>query len=489
MIKKNLAAIRLFQNLKDKLSNHDILSVFPHAMNYFNTDMALGVLAIISMSIFTRLLTKDDYGLLAMYISWIEVGTILLSLNLHAAVSRYYYEKTKDFGEFIGATLIIISLMTTIMIIVSILSYKHLIGWLELPGKLLPYLILSCIASIMITIYNQIIIPQKKSKEFAILKFSRGIATFGVSVVLVYLLSEDRYMGNILGSLFVSIGVTIYVILKIRTFTVLSLNLEHIKYILTYSLPLIPYALSSIILAQFDRIMIGKIINTAAVGIYSVGYTIGSLIIVFYSALDMASRPDFFKFMNRKEYKRWDVLNEQIFSITCICALGLILFSKEIIILLVAKEFHEAASVVPIVVIGYLFFATATAYGKYIGYEKKTIFNSANILVAGIVNVVLNAIFIPKYGYMAAAYTTAAGYFTWFLLCWITSKFILRQNITPLILIWRPIIYLFIFFGGFYLIQHVLENSSILFFIKITLMILFFCVLFRRNIKNSTLKS
>lgn len=244
-----------------------------------------------------------------------------------------------------------------------------------------------------------------------------------------------------------------------------------------------PHNLSGVILAQFDRIMINNLINTESAGLYSLGYNIGMLLLIVIGSTQTALMPDFFKFIDNKEYNRLDNLVKKVFSIVTIAALGLILFAKEIVFVLADKKFHQGLQVVPIVIIGYVFFGMFTVYGRYIGYKKKTIFSSIVALTAGISNIILNAIYIPKYGYIAGAYTTVVSYFIMFMLAWIVAKYILRQRVSPLWLFWKPTIIMFCFIAFAYFLN-TLGLSAILFFgLKLVLLALFSIIVFYKEIR------
>lgn len=120
--------------------------------------------------------------------------------------------------------------------------------------------------------------------------------------------------------------------------------MKHIKYIANYSIPLIPCSLSGIILAQFDRIMISNIESTAITGLCSLGYNIGKLLLIVNVSLMTAPTPDFIKFLDNKEYNRLNVLMGKVFSIGTIAALGLILFAREVVTVLIDVKFHETLS-------------------------------------------------------------------------------------------------------------------------------------------------
>lgn len=467
-----------------QIEKSDIFKTLKHTKNYLSADIAIKAMAFISIPIFTRLFTQADYGVVSVFSAYVGIFAVILSLNSYTAVSRYYYEKTDDFGEFIGTALFFVSLIFVSTVPIYILFYKQISGLIKLPGLLPIYLIFACLFVVIYSIYYQILVPQKKSKEAATISILKGYATFGVAVLFVYLLRENRYLGKIWANLLVGLILSVYFIIKIGKYLKFSFKIEHIKYIANYSFPLIPYALSGIILAQFDRIMINNIIDTASAGLYSLGYNVGMLLLIVIGSIQTALVPDFFKFLDNKEYNRLDRLIKRVFSIITVAALGLILFAREIVVILADKKFHPGLSVVPLIVIGYVFFAMFTVYGRYIGYKKRTVFSSLVTLTAGISNIILNAIFIPIYGYIAGAYTTVASYFLLFLFSWIVASFILKVRITPLGILWKPTGIMFFFIGIFFLISKYELSFIIMFFVKIVILVFFVVLVFNKEIKR-----
>ena len=73
-------------------------------------------LGFISIPIFTRLLTPDEYGYLAVFTSIIAIFSVLLKLNMHGAITRYYYEETDDFSSYVGSILSFVVLFNLVAI-------------------------------------------------------------------------------------------------------------------------------------------------------------------------------------------------------------------------------------------------------------------------------------------------------------------------------------------------------------------------------------
>ena len=474
----------MIPKLKKKIKSTDIFETLLHSKNYFIAHIATKAMGFISIPVFTRLFTRADYGLVAVFSSYVGIITVVLSLNSYASVGRYYYEEKSDFGEFLSSTLSFLGIIILLTIPIYILFYKQIGSLMKLPGLLPVYLMFASLFAILTSIYRQIMVPQRKSKQVAKINILESYATFGVAVLLVYLLKENRYLGQIWATLLVGFVFSVYFTIVIAKYSKLSFKVEHIKYILSYSVPLIPYALSGIILAQFDRIMVNATIGAASAGLYSLAYNIGMLLSLVIYSTQTALMPDFFKFMNHKEYDRLDLLIKKVFSIVIISALGLILFAKEIMIILADKKFHSALSVIPIVIIGYVFYGMFTVYGRYIGYEKKTIYVSIVAITAGISNIILNAIFIPRYGYIAAAYTTVVSYFIMFLMAWVVAKNILKHQLTPLWVLWKPALIMFIFIGFIVLLNSFNLNMFLFIIIKLLVLALFSSIIFYREIRT-----
>lgn len=475
----------VFNNgLINKIKNTEAFEALGHSNKYFISDIATKALGFISIPIFTRLFTQEDYGIVALFTSYVGIMTIVLSLSSYTAVGRYYYEKTDDFGEFIGTNIIFTGLILSLTIFIYALFYQQIINLMKLPSLLPIFLIFACLFAITRSIYIQILIPQKKSKEYAIVNVLNGYIGFAIAVLFVYLLKENRYLGRIWANLLVGFVFTIYYMVNLSKYFKLSFKIEYIKYIVSYSFPLIPYFLSGIILAQFDRIMIYNIIDAKSTGLYSLGYNIGMLLLIIIGAMQKARVPYIYQFLENNNYDRLDSLMVKMFSIVVICALGLILFAKEVIIILADKKFHEGLSVIPFVVTGYIFYEMSSIVGMFIRYTKKTIFQSITVLFAGALNIILNKIFIPKYGYVAAAYTTTISYFAMFLLTFIVVKYFLKKRVTPpLWLLWKPTLIMFGFIAFAYFLNTLGLNAILFIFIKLILLGLFSFIVFYKEIR------
>jgi O-antigen/teichoic acid export membrane protein len=480
------------QSFKDKVQGAEIFHLLMHARNYFSAEMATRAIGFISIPVFTRLYTPGDFGIVAVFLSYFAIFSVLIALNSQSAVSRYYFENTDDFPEFVGTTLILVFSIVVVVAPFYFFFYNGLSELIGLRGALPAYLFAACLFEVLYRIYIQILVPQKRSKEAATITVLRGYVTFGIAVLLVLMLESERYRGQIWAMLITGFLLFVYFAVQILRSSKLVFRKEHFRYIAKYSFPLIPYALSGVLLAQFDRIMINASIDSSAAGLYSLGYSIGMLVFLVNHAVQTAFTPYFFDMMDKSEFRKLDKTTGRLFSLVTLAALVLVFFAREIGEFLADESFHEGLKVVPAVVVGYLFFSVFFFYGRFIGYEKKTYYSSILIVTAGIVNIVLNAKFIPQYGYIAAAYTTLVSYLLLALLTWLVAKFFITSRETPTFVVGKPLLWTVGCLGVFYLVSNAGIPFWLMELVKVALILIFSLFVFRSDlneVRKSLLKT
>ena len=202
-----------------------------------------------------------------------------------------------------------------------------------------------------------------------------------------------------------------FIILKrLSPYIQIGIKKENIKYLLSYSLPLLPAYLSSFLLSYVDRIMLNDIEGYESAGLYSLAYNIAGLQYMISNAIMNAWTPRYFTGMNDGDYKNLDIEATKIFRMISVATFGLVVFGQYVGMLLSSQEFHSGLKIIPVVVCGQLFVTLTVLYKNSISFSKKTIVSTIAVITSAIINVVLNYFFIPKYGIEAAAWTTYLSY-------------------------------------------------------------------------------
>lgn len=459
--------------LKKFIHNTGFAETLSHFKNYFSSEVALKAISFVSIPIMTRLLSPSDYGVINLFMSYLSIFGVIFTLNVYVAVGRYYYENSDDFKQFLGTLLSILLVITIISSTLLIIFANQIASLLKLPKHLIYFFVPLIVFSVVTSIFTQIFQPLKKSGIIAKVNIITALLTFIFSVLFILNMDNSKYLGTIYAYLLVGLISTILLLYLLRTYLSLSFSFESAKYIFNYSLPLIPYALSSLILAQFDRIMINSYNGANSVGLYSFAYNIGMLLSVFHSALNSAWIPYYYQYMKDRNYAKHDKEVGIILRLVVVAAVFLSYFGKEIGILLSGKSFHSSLDIVPIIVLSYFFFCIYYVYSRNFEFHKKTIISSLVVLVSGIANIALNMYAFPIYGYKAAAYTTLISYILMAILAWASSTFYVKSHSTSLTFVFKKTYIIVPCLSAFYFLQLVELSYILELIIKILLFIIF----------------
>jgi len=261
---------------------------------------------------------------------------------------------------------------------------------------------------------------------FAIWKSMMG---FGLGIALVILFKfgiEALLWGAILSIVIISPLLWKMSIRDIK-FVQFQINYSLLKKMVTYSFPLVIGNLAAWILSLSDRYFLEFFRGAREVGIYSAGYNIAEKsIMVLFSLFALASGPISMQIWERDgvdKAKEYESKLARYYLMVCIPAVaGLSALSKPVIAILTGVQYHDAYKIISFITLGVLFLGLQSFFQIGFLFYKRTGFVTFAISISGLLNMCLNFIFIPKYGYMAAALTTLFSYIFLFILMVFTSR-------------------------------------------------------------------
>jgi len=161
------------------------------------------------------------------------------------------------------------------------------------------------------------------------------------------------------------------------------------------------------ILHYADRYMLIRMASLKELGLYSVGVTIASVIVILTGGLRVAWMPIVYSSFREEESKQFYArIFDYFWPLVFLGAIGISLFSKEILFILAPPSYLGAYTVVPIVVLGVVFFNSALFFSFGIGIAKKNKYRLYLGIIVAALNVGLNLLLIPSYGRVGAAIAT-----------------------------------------------------------------------------------
>lgn len=394
-------------NLNNILNYYKKLSNPVKASLWFtvSTAMQRGI-TLLTMPIFTRLLTAEQYGIYSVYRSWYDILVIIGTLNIYGACySKGLLKYEKNSYEFTSSMQ---CLMTLITLILSILYISNIKFWNKILGLTTMYVITLLIEMLFVPSYSLWCMKERfdyryKKVVFTTVFISVMTPLLGVLAVLstVYK-AEARILSYVFVQLLISVPIYVFFLIKGKIF----FEMNYWKYAFNFAIPLVPHYLSVIVLNQSDRIMINNLIGADKSAIYSVTYTISAMVSIVTNAINNSFLPYTYKSLQEKKY---DMVLKNA-SKLCVIVFGLcviaMLLGPEIIFVFTPPEYYEAIWVVPPVAASiYFVFLYNVFVNIELYYEKTSMVTFVTCVGAGL-NIILNYYFIRIFGYIAAAYTT-----------------------------------------------------------------------------------
>lgn len=364
--------------------------------------------------IFTRIMSSSDIGLFSNLSTWVSLLTILFTFELASSISIARFDFKSELKQYISSNLVLGIIITGFFYIVALFFHNFFEDLLSCDFETLNLIFLYLLfypAMQMFQLENQI-----KYRFIPIVIVSIGstiIATcFSLAGVCLF---EDQLKGRIFGYyiplIFFNFIIFIYLVIRGK-----NVSFKHWKYGLKISFPLIFHLLASYILSASDRLMITRLVGSEATAFYSVAYSCGMIISLLWTSLNNAWSPWAYQKMEEKDFgslKEKSKIYTLFFSLITIMFL---LVGPELLLLMGGQKYLEAVYVIPAVGAGFSFQFLYSFFVNIEFYNKKQILISIGTIIAAVINIMLNLIFIPLFGYIAAAFTTLAGYICLFLI-------------------------------------------------------------------------
>ncbi len=367
-------------------------------------------MSFITLPLFTRLLTTEEYGQASIYSSWLSLLAVFISLYLPYgtfSTAMTKYEGKRD--EYVASVDAICLLLGIIFILIYYPFHDSFNKYFDLPTYIMLVMVGEIVANTALQCWYARQRYEYRYKSVIAVTLLLAIMSPIMAVILVFN-SEEKGYARILGGSLVTITVGIffwfYNLKKGRHLY----NREFWRYALMFNLPLIPYYLSQMIFNQSDRIMIGKLVGIDKAGIYNVACNLGMALTFVLTAINNSYVPWLYRKMKVGKWNDNRRVSLFIAILMAIMFFIIILLTPEIVLWLAGYNYYDAVWVVPPVTMSML----ALLYGQFFVnvqfyYEKKSNL-VMGMITSGIINVTLNYLLIPVCGFIVAAYTSLLCY-------------------------------------------------------------------------------
>ncbi len=366
---------------------------------------------LLTLPIFTRILTKEDYGVwgLAQVYAIFMSGLANFGLIIGYERNFFQYREPKRSAELLYSTLFFVTVALSAIALLTFLFKAAFSRWIIGSAQHADILFWSfCTTGILNlkTYYLTYYKNTENAKAFARYTIDESLLGMVFSLFLVAYL-RIGVIGLVWGQLLASLII----------FTALSINFlkihpivaswDVLKDSLKLSYPLTPRIFFGVIGNQFDKYMIGLMASIGGVGIYSIGQKVANMIFTYMTAIQNVYSPQVYKRMFDLGGEGGEAVGRYLTPfayLSVAAALIVALFSEEIIGLLTPVSYHGA---IDIVIVLSMFYASMF-FGKQpqLIYAKKTHITSLLTIMTIALNILVNIPFIMRWGAIGAAWGT-----------------------------------------------------------------------------------
>lgn len=382
----------------------------------------------LTFPIFSRLLTPGDYGIANLFTVWVGMivtfGSVQLNSSLPIAKVKFNEEKYKNLqSSILSFTTITFSTLTLLSAILS----KRLVTIIGLNSNLIVLLTVQSFFSFINLLYGTILIQDKKDKKYLGLSIVSTMLNIFISLLLVMFMKDNKYLGKILGGFIASLLVGGILYFKISKGKFILCK-ESLSFALKLAVPIVPHVLSQQLLTNSDRIMLNNFQGSTAVGIYSFAYNIGMIISLVFGSINNAWVPWLFENLKAGNKEKINTTSRQYIIIFSLITISVVFISPEIAYIMATKEYMQGSSLIPLIALSYYFVFLYSFAANIEFYFEKTRFIPIGTVLAALVNISLNFIFIPKYGIIAAGMTTLVSYILLFIFHLLVVIYVIKYD-------------------------------------------------------------
>ena len=370
-------------------------------------------IAVVTIPIFTRIMSTEQYGIYTTYVSVYSIVVILCTLSMEKCayingISKLDNEEDKNQ---LAISLLSLSMVITGVVFLIFLFFQNSISSiLALPNRLLLIMFVQILFVPSFTFWSTKQRYEYKYIKLVFFTLLMVVLNAALGIVFVISCSNDQAFGRVLSLVVVQAAFgfifNFYYYIKAKKF----FSFNNWKYYLSLQLPLLPHSLSLIILSSSDRIMINSINGSSAAAIYGVAYSAGYMVTILKDSISSAMTPWIYENIKKKNLMPIRSVTKSVMILVTLITFLFVCFAPEIVYLLAPSDYYEAVYVIPPVAASSFFIFLYNMFSNISFYFEETKKIMVASVVGAVLNLVLNWLCIPVFGYVAAGYTTLVCY-------------------------------------------------------------------------------
>jgi len=412
-------------------------------LNYIPGSIMPAFISLASAAIFTRIFSALEYGQYSLVMSVIALIVAISSQWLQQAINRYLSAATNDKERQRIKQATVVGFVLTCVLLVGVGILTWALAAITLPSQWQRFILPAVLFVVAMSAFNPVSVvlqAEMQARRFSYFSLANAVGKLVLSIVIVFTISREP-AGMIWGAALSTILLLPILWHWADMPALRTLRREEwpgywadIKRFAAYGFPMIGWFLAATLLNVGDRYVIQWFRGSAEVGIYSANYSLinGAAGLVAAPVL-LAAHPFLMRAWgegDKVNAGRWlGTIAEWILQVGIILIGATWLFSSDIATWFLGVEFRSGHIVMPIVIAGVVAWQLGMYAHKPLEFAERTKLMFVLSLAVAVLNLVLNIVFVPKFGYLAAAYTTLASFIVYTIITSIVGQCFLRWRV------------------------------------------------------------
>lgn len=383
-------------------------------------------IGIFLLPFYTRALSIDEYGVLETLSTMTMLGAAFLSVGLDSAVGFYFFKAGEKEQGRVTYTLFVLRLLTFIPSLIPVLLSKQLsIALFGTDEYLIPVAISSMLipVSLLLDEQSKLLRYYRKPWMFTYSTVLKSLTNVLLGITLVVILSYG-IVGSLIASLISSIAAVLLIfILFSRKRYDYRFSWRWAVKMLKFGFPVMWAGFAIWLMDSSDRFFLLHYSNLTEIGRYSIGNTFSQPVLLLNMAVQMSFSVLFFDFyykeddLNKATSKRIAIAGfNHYFAASLLLSLGLSVFGYLLVPWITTPEYTTGALAIPFLTFSHIAAQSYQTMSPGIIISGKTWHFTWITAVAALLNVGLNILLIPDYGFTGAALATFTSFFAYWVI-------------------------------------------------------------------------
>jgi len=397
--------------------------LFRHLVVYGSADAAALVINTFLLPVFTRVLSLEEYGVLALILVLEAFLKVLFRWGLDTSFLRLHYDRTsaERQRELAGTTAVLLLAADGLLLACLWVASPWISGWL-FGTTSEAWVIRTLALNMFVSTFHFLPLTQLRIEER-----SRAVAgwsvvrSFGTIAARLFFVVGLRWsvLGFMVADLVVSVVLIVGLWPTLARMTAWRFSWSAARELLVVGLPRVPHGALHQVTGMADRFLLGMYLSLDQLGLYSIGATVASTLKLYPVALTTAWTPLAFEAMKRPDAPEFYARTATYaFAVLAALATGLVLLGDPLIRILTPSPYHAAAALIPLLVLGFTIQACANFISTALQIAKHIVPFPIITLVAAAVSVAANVLLIPVMGAQGAALASAIAQLALFAATW-----------------------------------------------------------------------